>query len=151
MAFETTTDDVLADIDLHGTVALVTGPSTGLGLETTRALAAAGAAVTLAVRSPSRGATAEATIRERLPAAALECGLLDLASLASVRRFADWFTARHDRIDILINNAGVMATPFERTSSRRTGSPRQPTSCSPSSSTAGCATSGCVRTRCIPA
>ena len=116
MGFETTTDEVLAGIDLEGTVALVTGASTGLGLETARALAAAGAAVTLAVRTESRGAAAMATIRETLPDASLECGLLDLTSLARVREFADWFTARHDRLDILVNNAGVMATPFERTS-----------------------------------
>jgi NAD(P)-dependent dehydrogenase (short-subunit alcohol dehydrogenase family) len=115
MAFDTTTDEVLAGIDLHGTVALVTGASTGLGLETARALAAAGASVTLAVRTEPRGAAAAATIRELLPDARLECGLLDLTSLASVREFAEWFKARHDRLGILVNNAGVMATPFERT------------------------------------
>jgi len=115
VGFETTTDEVLAGVDLRGTVALVTGASTGLGLETARALAAVGAAVTMAVRTASRGAAAEATIREQLPDASLECGLLDLTSLASVRQFAEWFTSRHDRLGILINNAGVMATPFERT------------------------------------
>ena len=115
MGFDTTTDDVLAGVDLRGTVALVTGASTGLGLETARALAAAGANVTLAARSPERGDAAVATIRERTPAAALECGVLDLTSLSSVRSFAEWFTARHDRLQMLINNAGVMATPFERT------------------------------------
>jgi NAD(P)-dependent dehydrogenase (short-subunit alcohol dehydrogenase family) len=106
---------VLAGVDLTGTVALVTGASTGLGLETARALAAAGAAVTLAVRTNERGAAAEATIRDRVPAAVLECGLVDLTVQASVREFAEWFAARHDRLNILINNAGVMATPFART------------------------------------
>jgi NAD(P)-dependent dehydrogenase (short-subunit alcohol dehydrogenase family) len=115
MGFDTTTDEVLAGIDLRGTVALVTGASTGLGLETARALAAAGASVTLAVRTEPRGDAAAATIRDLLPDASLECGLLDLTSLASVRAFAEWFTARHDRLGILVNNAGVMATPFERT------------------------------------
>jgi NAD(P)-dependent dehydrogenase (short-subunit alcohol dehydrogenase family) len=115
VGFDTTTDEVLAGVDLRGTVALVTGASTGLGLETSRALASAGAAVTLAVRSESRGAAALAAIHEKLPQASLEVGLLDLTSLASVREFAAWFSSRHDRLDILINNAGVMATPFERT------------------------------------
>lgn len=115
MGFDTTTDEVLAGVDLRGTVALVTGASTGLGLETARALAMAGAMVTLAVRTAERGAAAEATIREQVPEALLECGLLDLTSLASVREFAEWYTSRHDRVGILVNNAGVMATPFERT------------------------------------
>jgi NAD(P)-dependent dehydrogenase (short-subunit alcohol dehydrogenase family) len=115
VGFDTTTDDVLAGVDLHGTVALVTGASTGLGLETGRALATAGAAVTLTARSPERGEAAMATIRERNPDAVLECGVLDLTSLSSVESFAEWFSARHDRLDILVNNAGVMATPFERT------------------------------------
>ncbi|MEO5838735.1 MAG: SDR family NAD(P)-dependent oxidoreductase [Acidimicrobiales bacterium] len=115
MGFDTTTDEVLAGVDLRGTVALVTGASTGLGLETARALASAGAAVTLAVRTESRGTAAQASIREQLPEASLEVGLLDLTSLASVREFAAWFAQRHDRLGILINNAGVMATPFERT------------------------------------
>jgi NAD(P)-dependent dehydrogenase (short-subunit alcohol dehydrogenase family) len=113
--FETTTDEALAGVDLRGTVALVTGASTGLGLETARALAAAGAMVTLALRSADRGAVAEASIRERVPDAVLDCGLVDLTSLASVRDFAAWFSSIHDRLGILINNAGVMATPFERT------------------------------------
>jgi NAD(P)-dependent dehydrogenase (short-subunit alcohol dehydrogenase family) len=115
VGFDTTTDDVLAGVDLRDTVALVTGASTGLGLETARALAGAGANVTLTARSPERGDAAMAAIRERLPDAALECGVLDLTSLSSVKSFAEWFTARHDRLQMLINNAGVMATPFERT------------------------------------
>jgi NAD(P)-dependent dehydrogenase (short-subunit alcohol dehydrogenase family) len=115
VGFDTTTDEVLAGVDLTGRTALVTGASTGLGLETARALAAAGAAVTLAVRDPERGAHAVAAIRERVPAAVLDCGVLELASLASVREFAEWFGANHDRLDILVNNAGVMSTPFGRT------------------------------------
>src|SRR4029450_8722392 len=60
-------------------------------------------------------AAAEATVREQLPEASLECGLLDLTSLDSVRGFAEGFRSRHHRLGILVNNAGVMATPFERT------------------------------------
>jgi NAD(P)-dependent dehydrogenase (short-subunit alcohol dehydrogenase family) len=108
---ESTTDDVLAGIDLAGKRALVTGASTGLGEETARALASAGAAVTMAVRDQARGDAAAARIRAAVPAADLEVRLLDLASLASVRAFATAFLAEHDRLDLLINNAGIMACP----------------------------------------
>ena len=115
MSFETTTDEVLVDVDLHGKVAIVTGASTGLGLETARALASVGAEVVLAGRDPARIDAAAATILEREPGARLEQGELDLASLDSVRRFAEWFASGHDRLHLLINNAGVMYTPFEHT------------------------------------
>jgi NAD(P)-dependent dehydrogenase (short-subunit alcohol dehydrogenase family) len=108
---ESTTDDVLDGVDLSGRRAVVTGASTGLGEETTRALAAHGAAVTMAVRDPERGAAAAARVRDAVPDADLEVMLLDLASLADVRRFASELLARHDRIDLLIDNAGVMACP----------------------------------------
>lgn len=113
--FETTTDEVLAGVDLGGSLAVVTGASAGLGLETSRALAAAGAQVVLAVRDPARGDAALAAIREQVPAAEVQQGVLDLADLASVRAFGEWFSARFDRLDVLVNNAGVMATPFGRT------------------------------------
>lgn len=109
MAFgpETTTDEVLDGIDLHGRVVVVTGASSGLGAETARALAAAGARVVMAVRNVGVvGAVGDpdAEVRE-----------LDLASLASVRAFTDRFLAGHDRLDVLVNNAGVMASPLRRT------------------------------------
>ena len=109
---ESTTDDVLEGIDLSGRRALVTGASTGLGEETTRALAAHGAAVTMAVRDPERGAAAAARIHASVPDAQLEVRIVDLASLASVRTFADAFGREHDRLDLLINNAGIMACPL---------------------------------------
>jgi NAD(P)-dependent dehydrogenase (short-subunit alcohol dehydrogenase family) len=112
---ETTTDEVLDGVDLHGKVAVVTGASTGLGLETARALAAAGAHVVLAVRSDEKGADALGKIRAHVPEASLEHGICDLTSLESVRSFAAWVLERHPRIDVLINNAGVMYTPFGRT------------------------------------
>jgi NAD(P)-dependent dehydrogenase (short-subunit alcohol dehydrogenase family) len=115
MAFDTTTEDVLKDVRLDGRTVLVTGASTGLGLETARALATTGAHVVLTARSGEKGRAAEAAIRSGVADASLEHGILDLASLASVRAFADWFLARHDRLDVLINNAGVMFTPLERT------------------------------------
>jgi len=108
---ETTTDEVLAGVDLSGRRAVVTGASTGLGEETSRALAAHGAAVTMAVRNQARGDAAAARIRDSLPDADLEVRLVDLASLASVRSFSAGFLDAHDRIDLLINNAGIMACP----------------------------------------
>jgi NAD(P)-dependent dehydrogenase (short-subunit alcohol dehydrogenase family) len=111
MAYENhpTTDDVLAGVDLHGTTAVVTGASSGIGAETARALAAAGAHVDLAVRDVAKGkAAADGT-------GDVEVGHLDLTSLASVRAYARDLLDRHDRVNLLINNAGVMATPFERT------------------------------------
>jgi NAD(P)-dependent dehydrogenase (short-subunit alcohol dehydrogenase family) len=115
VSFETTTDEVLAGVDLREKIAVVTGASTGLGLETARALASAGAQVVLAGRDPSRIEAAGNTILEREPNAMLEQGALDLTSLDSVRAFAEWYGRSHDRLHLLINNAGVMYTPFEHT------------------------------------
>jgi NAD(P)-dependent dehydrogenase (short-subunit alcohol dehydrogenase family) len=112
---ETTTDEVLEGVDLTGKVAVVTGASTGLGLETARALAAAGAHVVLAVRSDDKGEASIEKIRAAVPDASLEYGLLDLGSLSTVRSFAAWLLDRHPRIDLLVNNAGVMFTPEGRT------------------------------------
>lgn len=110
-----TTDQVLDGIDLTGKRVLVTGASTGLGEETTRALAAHGATVTMAVRDRERGDAAAARVRESVPAADVEVMLLDLASLTDVRRFAAEFLASHDHLDVLVNNAGVMACPQAET------------------------------------
>ena len=95
MSFDdkSTTDEVLEGIDLTGKRILVTGASTGLGEETTRALAAHGATVTMAVRDRERGEAAAARVRAAVPDADLEVMLLDLASLADVRRFAAEFLA----------------------------------------------------------
>ena len=116
MSFETTTDEVLEGVDLGGKIAVVTGASTGLGLETARALASAGAEVVLAGRDSSHASTpprrrswSVSRTRE------LEQGLLDLTSLESVRAFAEWYANGHDRLHLLVNNAGVMYTPFEHT------------------------------------
>ena len=111
----TTTDDVLAGVDLQGRRFFVTGASAGLGEETARAFAAHGAAVTMAVRDLDRGAAAVGRIRATVPGADLEVRQLELASLASVRACADGFLADHDRLDVLVNNAGVMACPFGTT------------------------------------
>lgn len=113
--FESTTDDVLDGIDLSGRRFLVTGASTGLGEETVRSVASKGASVTMAVRDVERGDAAAARIVAAVPGADLEVRALDLASLASVRAFADAYLVEHDRLDVLIDNAGVMACPYATT------------------------------------
>ena len=100
--------------DQTGRTAVVTGANGGLGLESAAALAAKGAHVVMAVRDRDKAADALARIRRQTPGAALELVHLDLASLASVRAAAREILARHHAVDILLNNAGVMATP-ERT------------------------------------
>ena len=101
--------------DLTGRVAIVTGANRGLGSETTRALARKGALVVLACRDLERANAALERIRGDEPQAALEVLELDLASLASVRRFAESFAARYPALNILCNNAGVMALPYRQT------------------------------------
>ena len=110
-----TADEVLADVDLDGRVAAVTGASGGLGLETARALAARGARVVLAARSVDKLDAAVGTIRAEFPDASLSTVVLDLADVASCRRAANDVLVSVDRLDLLINNAGVMCTPFGRT------------------------------------
>ncbi|MFJ5109103.1 SDR family NAD(P)-dependent oxidoreductase [Streptomyces sp. NPDC088551] len=101
-----------ADIpDQTGRTAVITGANTGLGFETAAALAARGAHVVLAVRNLDKGKEAAARISARTPGAALTLQRLDLSSLDSVRTAADELRAGHERIDLLINNAGVMWTP----------------------------------------
>lgn len=105
-----------ADIpDLSGKVAVVTGANGGLGLETADALAAKGARVLMAVRDQDKAAAAVDRIRAATPGARLDLVPLDLASLASVREAADRIAALTGSLDLLVNNAGVMAMPERRT------------------------------------
>lgn len=105
-----------ADIpDQTGRTAVVTGANGGLGLETARALAAAGAHVVMAARNQDKAAEAVADIRRGVPDASLEVVALDLGSQASVREAAERILAAHEKIDILVNNAGVMGIPERRT------------------------------------
>jgi NAD(P)-dependent dehydrogenase (short-subunit alcohol dehydrogenase family) len=105
-----------ADIpDQHGRIAVVTGANGGLGLETARQLAAKGAHVVMAVRNQEKASAAVGEIRASVPDAALELVALDLASQASVRAAAEQIVAAHKRIDLLINNAGVMGIPEAKT------------------------------------
>jgi len=112
---QTTTDDILEGRDLRGKVALVTGGASGVGEETARALAALGARVIIPVRDAEKGAAALARLRAVVPDAEIDMMPCDLASLASVRAFAAAVLAKCDRLDLLINNAGVMASPLSRT------------------------------------
>ena len=105
-----------ADIpDQSGRVAVITGANTGLGFETAAALAAKGARVVLAVRNLDKGKDAVALINKRNPSADVALQELDLTSLDSIRAAAEQLRADHDRIDLLINNAGVMYTPKSTT------------------------------------
>ncbi len=101
--------------DLAGTVAVVTGANGGLGLETADALAAAGAHVVMAARNQEKAALARLDIAGRHPTASLELVELDLGDLASVRDAAAGILGAHERIDLLVNNAGLMAMPESRT------------------------------------
>ena len=103
---------------LVGRIAVVTGANTGIGFETARVLAQRGATVVLACLSETRAHAAATRITALVPdtsGGAVETLPLDLASLASVRQAADTLLARHPRIDLLINNAGVMDTPYSTT------------------------------------
>jgi NAD(P)-dependent dehydrogenase (short-subunit alcohol dehydrogenase family) len=111
---ETTTDEVLQGVDLSGQRALVTGASSGLGEETARALASKGAAVTMAVRDLAKGEAAAARIRAST-GGDLEVARLDLSVPGSVRAFAGGWLDRHRELNLLINNAGIMACPLMRT------------------------------------
>jgi protochlorophyllide reductase len=95
--------------DLAGKVAIVTGANAGLGLEITKGLAGAGASVVMACRNLDKATAAADRVRSVVPDASLEVRRLDLASLESVRVFAEEFAAGATRLDILGNNAGLMA------------------------------------------
>ena len=112
-----TASDVLAGVDLAGRRAIVTGGASGIGVETARALAAAGAAVTLAVRRPDAAQQTAADLRAATGNPNVQVRPLDLADPASIRRFAaDWPAPLH----MLVNNAGIMALPeLQRTPAGR--------------------------------
>jgi NAD(P)-dependent dehydrogenase (short-subunit alcohol dehydrogenase family) len=94
--------------NMQGKVCLVTGATSGIGLESVRALARLGATVVLSGRDPGRGEAALAEVRRTVPDAKLDLMLADLTSLASVRKLAQDFQARYSRLDVLLNNAGLI-------------------------------------------
>jgi NAD(P)-dependent dehydrogenase (short-subunit alcohol dehydrogenase family) len=112
-----TTDDVLSGINLRGKRILVTGVSAGLGVETARALAAHGAHVVGAARDLDKAETATAQVRKDAEdnGGSLELIAVDLANLKSIRACADKLLAKSEPLDVVIANAGVMATPFGHT------------------------------------
>ncbi|MEM7574503.1 MAG: oxidoreductase [Bacteroidota bacterium] len=104
-----TGQEVLADLDLQGKTAIVTGGYSGIGLETTRALAAKGVSLIIPVRSQEKAAKNLAEI-----GGGIQTELMDLADLPSIQQFAQSVLSRLDRLDFLINNAGIMACPETR-------------------------------------
>ncbi len=94
---------------MSGKTCLVTGATSGIGKETAVRLAMLGAGVIIVARDAARGATASDEIRQRVPLAQVETVTADLSSLAQVRRMAEEVLARYDRLDVLVNNAGVIA------------------------------------------
>lgn len=106
--------DVVQGLSLAGRNAIVTGGAAGLGRETSRALVAAGAAVSLAVRNPQQGEACAAALRQEFAGAQVHVAQLDLADLASVRRLADRWQESGKPLHILINNAAIMACPLQR-------------------------------------
>src|SRR5260221_868148 len=94
--------------DLKGKVFIVTGANSGTGYESTLALAEKGATVVMACRNPKRAQDALAAIQRTVPDAKVEWMALDLASLKSIRGFAEAFQSQFDRLDVLLNNGGVI-------------------------------------------
>ncbi|HRK71963.1 MAG TPA: oxidoreductase [Micropepsaceae bacterium] len=110
--------EVVKGINLAGKTALVTGGASGLGVETVRALAQAGARVIMPVRNRKAGDDVAAELRAATRNNAIETADMDLGDFASVRAFAKSFVARKIPLDIIINNAGIMATPERRINGR---------------------------------
>jgi NAD(P)-dependent dehydrogenase (short-subunit alcohol dehydrogenase family) len=101
--------------DQAGRTAVVTGANSGIGFETARMLALKGARVVLACRRPEQAAAALERIEAETPLGRVTLERLDLADLDSVTAFAEAFASRHERLDLLVNNAGVMVPPLGRT------------------------------------
>uniref|UniRef100_A0A453GZA2 Uncharacterized protein n=1 Tax=Aegilops tauschii subsp. strangulata TaxID=200361 RepID=A0A453GZA2_AEGTS len=111
-SWASTADQVTAGISAAGLTAIVTGASSGIGAETARVLAARGAHVVMAVRNLAAAEAVRQAVLAETPGGSVEVMELDLSSLASVRNFAADFAATGLPLNILVNNAGVMATPF---------------------------------------
>ncbi|GER47954.1 NAD(P)-binding Rossmann-fold superfamily protein [Striga asiatica] len=107
-----TAEEVARGIDGSGLTAIVTGASSGIGTETTRVLASCGVHVIMAVRNVDSGKNVKETIIKEIPNAKIDVMELDLGSLASVRKFASEYNSSSLPLNLLINNAGVMAPPF---------------------------------------
>ncbi len=108
MAYHWTARDIP---DQRERIAVVTGANSGIGLVTARELARAGATVVMACRNTDKGDAAAARIRDDAPSAAVTVERLDLGDLGSVREFVERYATGYERLDLLINNAGIMAAP----------------------------------------
>lgn len=107
-----TAEEVTHGINGSGLTAIVTGASSGIGAETARVLALRGVHVVMGVRNVDAGKKLKDKIVQEIPAAKVDTMELDLSSMASVRKFASEYNASNRPLNLLINNAGVMATPF---------------------------------------
>lgn len=112
---QSTADEVLEGINLQGKRALVTGGASGIGAETVRALAAKGAEVIIAARNQQQAEEVQASVVAATGNQNVHIVSLDLASMAKVEAAAQDVAARFDQLDMLINNAGVMACPYDTT------------------------------------
>jgi NAD(P)-dependent dehydrogenase (short-subunit alcohol dehydrogenase family) len=112
----TTSEEIVAGLDLTGKTIVVTGTSAGLGYEAARVLAGAGAEVVMVARNPAKNEEAAARIRAGQPDAKLKLYTMNLGEMASVRRVAAEILAAHPEIHALINNAGIMGGPYVVTS-----------------------------------
>ncbi len=112
---QSTALEVVEGHDLSGKVALVTGAASGIGIETARALAQAGAETILAVRDTAKGEAVAQELRDSTGNSQIAVLSLELGSFASIRTTAAQFADLWNRLDLLVNNAGVMASPFEHT------------------------------------
>ncbi len=101
--------------DQNGKVIIITGSSSGLGYEAAKVLASKNATVIVAVRSEEKGKTAIANIKKEIPNADIQLMLVDLSNLESVHEFAENFKQKFQKLDLLINNAGVMNPPYTKT------------------------------------
>ena len=100
---------------LTGKTAIITGGNSGIGFETAKGLLQMGANIILAVRNTEKGEAARAALSNLYPTAQIDVIQLDLADLESIRAFAERFKNSYDKLDILINNAGLMAPPYAKT------------------------------------
>lgn len=101
--------------DQKGKIVIVTGSSSGIGYTAAKALANKKAKVILAVRNPSKGVEAKEKIEAQNKNADVEVMIVDLSDIASVKNFSDAFKTKYDKLDLLINNAGVMIPPYSKT------------------------------------
>jgi len=101
--------------DLQGKTIIVTGGNSGLGYESVKAFAQKGATVILACRNLEKGELAKSEIKQTEPNGQVEVMKIDLMDLASVKEFADQFNKMYSNLDVLLNNAGIMATPYFKT------------------------------------